>query len=222
MATPPDEAQLLRMLIRLMGARNTIEVGVFIGYSLLATALALPGDGKVVAIDVSREYYEVGRPFLDKAGVAHKVDFREGPALDHLDALLADERNAGAFDFAFVDADKPNYACYHERLLRLVRVGGAFVYDNTLWDGAVALMPDAPLSDHDRRMAAAMRDLNARLSADGRVEVCHSASSPSPTVSPSAAASRDGRLSGGDHAPAAGSVRFRSVLLIEGVRCWPS
>ena len=172
MATPPDEAQLLRMLIRLMGARNTIEVGVFTGYSLLATALALPADGRVIAIDVDREYYEVGRPFLDKAGVAHKVDFREGPALDHLDALLADERNAGAFDFAFVDADKPNYACYHERLLRLVRVGGAIVYDNTLWDGTVALPPDAPLSDHDRRISASMRDLNAGLSADERVEVC--------------------------------------------------
>ena len=92
--------------------------------------------------------------------------------LAHLDALLADERNAGAFDFAFVDADKPNYACYHERLLRLVRVGGAIVYDNTLWDGTVALPPDAPLSYHDRRISAAMRDLNAGLSADERVEVC--------------------------------------------------
>ncbi|PAN36015.1 hypothetical protein GQ55_6G239700 [Panicum hallii var. hallii] len=172
MATPPDEAQLLGMLIRLMGARNTIEVGVFTGCSLLATALALPDDGKVVAIDVNREYYELGRPFLEKAGVAHKVDFREGPALDHLDALLADARNVGAFDFAFVDADKPSYALYHERLLRLVRVGGAVVYDNTLWDGTVALPHDAPLSDHDRRISAAMRDLNARLSADERVEVC--------------------------------------------------
>ena len=176
MQSSPDEAQLLRMLIKLMGARNTIEVGVFTGYSLLATALALPADGRVIAIDVDREYYEIGRPFIEKAGVAHKVDFREGPALDHLDALLADERNLGAFDFAFVDADKPNYVRYHEQLLRLVRVGGAIVYDNTLWDGTVALPPDAPLSDHDRRMAAAMRDLNARLSVDGRVEVCHSAS----------------------------------------------
>jgi len=79
MATPPDEAQLLRMLIKLSGARNAIEVGVFTGCSLLATALALPDDGKVVAIDVSREYYELGRPFIEKAGVAHKVDFREAP-----------------------------------------------------------------------------------------------------------------------------------------------
>ncbi|OEL34227.1 Tricin synthase 1, partial [Dichanthelium oligosanthes] len=89
MATPPDEAQLLGMLIKLAGAKNTIEVGVFTGCSLLATALALPDDGKVVAIDVSREFYELGLPVIEKAGVAHKVDFREGPALDILDSLLA-------------------------------------------------------------------------------------------------------------------------------------
>ena len=182
MATPPDEAQLLRMLIRLMGARNTIEVGAFTGCSLLATALALPADGRVVAIDVSREYNEVGRPFFEKAGVAHKVDFREGPALDHLDALLADERNLGAFDFAFVDADKPNYVRYHEQLLRLVRVGGTIVYDNTLWAGTVALPPDTPLSDLDRRFSAAIRDLNARLSADERVEVCQLAIADGVTI----------------------------------------
>ena len=182
MQSSPDEAQLLRMLLKLTGARNTLEVGVFTGYSLLATALALPDDGKVVAFDVSREYYDIGRPFIESAGVAHKVDFREGPALDGLDALLADEANHGAFDFAFVDADKPNYVRYHEQLLRLVRVGGAVVYDNTLWDGTVALPPDAPMSDHDRRISAAVRDLNARLSADPRVEVCQLAIADGVTI----------------------------------------
>ncbi|XP_066352180.1 tricin synthase 1-like [Miscanthus floridulus] len=182
MATPPDEAQLLRMLIKLSGARNAIEVGVFTGCSLLATALALPDNGKVVAIDVSFEYYKLGRPFIEKAGVAHKVDFREGPALEHLDALLADDANHGAFDFAFVDADKPNYLRYHELLLRLVRVGGAIVYDNTLWDGTVALPPDAPMSDLDRRFSAAIRDLNARLAADPRVEVCQLAVADGVTI----------------------------------------
>ena len=182
MQSSPDEAQLLRMLIRLMGARNTIEVGVFTGCSLLATALALPTDGRVVAIDVSREYYEVGRPFFEKAGVAHKVDFREGPALERLHELLADARNLGAFDFAFVDADKPNYVRYHEQLLRLVGVGGTIVYDNTLWAGTVALPPDTPLSDLDRRFSAAIRDLNARLSADERVEVCQLAIADGVTI----------------------------------------
>jgi len=116
---------------------------VFTGYSLLATALALPDDGKVIAVDVSREYYDVGRPFIERAGVAGKVEFREGTALEHLDALLADEGNAGAFDFAFVDADiKPSYVKYHEQLLRLVRVGVVIVYDDTLdtlWAGMVAI-----------------------------------------------------------------------------------
>ncbi|KAL6859036.1 hypothetical protein ACP4OV_018038 [Aristida adscensionis] len=172
MQSSPDEAQFLRMLIKLTGAKDTIEVGVYTGYSLLATALALPEDGKVIAIDVDREYYEVGRPYIEKAGVAHKVDFREGPALSHLDDLLADEANHGRFDFAFVDADKPNYVKYHEQLLKLVRVGGTIVYDNTLWGGTVALPPGTPLSPLDARFSVAIRDLNARLSADERIEVC--------------------------------------------------
>nr|AFK36713.1 unknown [Lotus japonicus] len=106
MATPPDEGQLLRMLIKLINAKNTIEIGVFTGYSLLSTALALPEDGKILALDVSREYYELGLPIIEKAGVAHKIDFREGPALPVLDELLEDESNKGTFDFVFVDADK--------------------------------------------------------------------------------------------------------------------
>lgn len=182
MQSSPDEAQLLRMLIKLTGARRTLEVGVFTGYSLLATALALPDDGEVVAFDVSREYYDIGRPFIDRAGVAGKVDFREGPALEHLDAMLADERSHGAFDFAFVDADKPNYVRYHEQLLRLVRVGGTIVYDNTLWAGTVAMPPDTPMNDLDRKFSAAIRDLNVRLSADPRVEVCQLAIADGVTI----------------------------------------
>ncbi|GJM99973.1 hypothetical protein PR202_ga17120 [Eleusine coracana subsp. coracana] len=172
MASPADEAQLLRMLIKLTGAKTTIEVGVYTGYSLLATALALPDDGKVVAIDTNPEYYELGRPFIEKAGVAHKVDFRAGLAHERLNELLADEANHGAFDLAFVDADKTSYGRYHEQLLRLVRVGGVLVYDNTLWFGTVVLPPDAPISEEDHRIAAAVRDLNASLATDGRVEVC--------------------------------------------------
>jgi len=182
MQSSPDEARLLQMLIKLTGARRTLEVGVFTGYSLLATALALPDDGKVIAVDVSREYYDIGRPFIEKAGMAHKIDFREGPALEHLDALLADDANHGAFDFAFVDADKPNYVRYHEQLLRLVRVGGIIVYDNTLWCGTVAMPPETPMSDLDKRFSAAIRDLNVRLSADDRVEVCQLAIADGVTI----------------------------------------
>ncbi|XP_066352414.1 tricin synthase 2-like isoform X2 [Miscanthus floridulus] len=171
MSSPPDSAQLLAMLLKLTGARNTIEVGVFTGYSVLATALAIPPDGRVVAIDVSREYFDLGLPVLARAGVADKVDFREGPASEHLDALLDAENNLeGAFDFAFVDADKESYGGYHERLLRLVRVGGVLAYDNTLWGGSVALPDDAPLTDADREVRDQVRAFNAVVAADARVE----------------------------------------------------
>ncbi|CAO2202378.1 unnamed protein product [Urochloa humidicola] len=170
MLSPPDEEQLLSLLLKVMGARNTIEVGVFTGGSVLATALAIPDDGKIIAIDVSREYFDLGRPVIEKAGVAHKVDFREGPALHILDDLLADEGSKGKFDFAFVDADKENYGGYHEQLLRLVRVGGVLAYDNTLWGGSVALPDDAPLTEGDREIRAAIRAFNAKIAADKRVE----------------------------------------------------
>ncbi|XP_017432999.2 caffeoyl-CoA O-methyltransferase [Vigna angularis] len=90
MATPPDEGQFLSMLLKLMNAKNTMEIGVYTGYSLLSTALALPPDGKILALDVNREHYELGLPIIEKAGVAHKIDFREGPALPFLDELLKD------------------------------------------------------------------------------------------------------------------------------------
>ncbi|GJN15839.1 hypothetical protein PR202_gb02782 [Eleusine coracana subsp. coracana] len=171
MSSPPDEALLLSMLLKLTGARNTIEVGVFTGCSVLATALAIPDDGKVVAIDVSREYFDIGLPLIEKAGVAHKVDFREGPAQPILDEMLADEGNEGKFDFAFVDADKGNYGGYHEQLLRLVRVGGVLAYDNTLWGGTVGMPDDTPLTEHDREIRDVMRAFNAKIAADQRVEV---------------------------------------------------
>ncbi|XP_052168182.1 tricin synthase 1-like isoform X3 [Oryza glaberrima] len=159
MAASPDQVQLFGLLIELIGAKNAIEVGVFTGYSLLATALALPDDGKIVAIDVSRESYdEVGAPVIDKAGVAHK------------------EGNKGRFDFAFVDADKVNFLGYHERLLQLVRVGGLIAYDNTLWGGSVAAPPaaadEAVPSGRDRSLAALAREFNAAIAADRRVKPC--------------------------------------------------
>ncbi|XP_006660748.1 caffeoyl-CoA O-methyltransferase-like [Oryza brachyantha] len=166
MAASPDQVQLFGLLIELLGARNAIEVGVFTGYSLLATALALPDDGKIVAIDVSRESYdEVGAPVIEKAGVAHKVYFRVGLAMPVLDQLVAEEENRGRFDFAFVDADKANFLGYHERLLRLVRVGGLIAYDNTLWGGSVVSEPDGALP----RLT---REFNAAIAADRRVQPC--------------------------------------------------
>uniref|UniRef100_A0A453RIA9 Caffeoyl-CoA O-methyltransferase n=1 Tax=Aegilops tauschii subsp. strangulata TaxID=200361 RepID=A0A453RIA9_AEGTS len=169
MSSPPDEGLVLSLLLKLMGAKRTIEVGVYTGCSVLATALAIPDDGRIVAIDVSREYFDLGLPVIKKAGVAHKVDFREGPAGPILDKLIADE-DEGSFDFAFVDADKYNYGNYHEQLLRLVRVGGVLAYDNTLWGGTVAMPDDTPLTEEDRKKRDSIRGFNAMIAADTRVD----------------------------------------------------
>ncbi|TKY55699.1 Caffeoyl-CoA O-methyltransferase [Spatholobus suberectus] len=172
MATPPDEGQLLSMLLKLTNAKNTMEIGVYTGYSLLSTALALPPDGKILALDVNREYYELGLRIIQKAGVAHKIDFREGPALPFLDELLKDEKNMGTLDFIFVDADKSNYLNYHKRVIDLVKVGGLIGYDNTLWGGSVAAPPDAPLLDYMKPNRAYFIELNKYLAQDSRIEIC--------------------------------------------------
>ncbi|XP_015955382.1 caffeoyl-CoA O-methyltransferase 5 [Arachis duranensis] len=172
MATPPDEGQLINMLVKLINAKKTMEIGVYTGYSLLSTALALPHDGKIFAIDINREYYELGLPMIEKAGVAHKIDFKEGCALPLLDELLLDENNKGAFDFVFVDADKDNYLNYHKRVIELVRVGGLIGYDNTLWSGAVARPPDAPMLDYVKQFRSYVIEVNKYLAHDSRIEIC--------------------------------------------------
>ncbi|WJX95185.1 Caffeoyl-CoA O-methyltransferase 2 [Trifolium repens] len=172
MATPADEGQLIGMLVKLINAKNTMEIGVYTGYSLLSTALALPSDGKVLALDITREYYELGLPMIEKAGVDHKIDFREGPALLLLDQLLQDENNKGTFDFVFVDADKNNYINYHKKVIDLVKVGGLIGYDNTLWSGSVALPPDAPMLEIIRNYRGHVVEVNKYLAQDSRIEIC--------------------------------------------------
>ncbi|XP_054790876.1 caffeoyl-CoA O-methyltransferase-like [Prosopis cineraria] len=172
MATSADEVQFLNMLIKLMNAKNTMEIGVYTGYSLLATALALPDDGKILAMDMKREFYELGCPTIEKAGVAHKIEFKEGPALPFLDELVKDEKNHGSFDFIFVDADKNNYLNYHERLIELVRVGGVIGYDNTLWYGSVVATPDEPLMKFVTYYREFVLELNKALVVDPRIEIC--------------------------------------------------
>ncbi|XP_056166182.1 putative caffeoyl-CoA O-methyltransferase At1g67980 [Syzygium oleosum] len=135
LSVPGDEGMFLSMLLKMINAKKTLEIGVFTGYSLLTTALALPNDGEVTAIDLDREAYEVGLPFIEKAGVAHKVNFIQSDALSVLDRMLS---QAEEFDFVFVDADKSDYRGYHERVMRLLRIGGVVAYDNTLWYGSVA------------------------------------------------------------------------------------
>ena len=112
-----DQGQLMALLVRLIGARRCLEIGTYTGYSALAVALALPADGQLITCDVSAEWTAVGKPFWRKAGVESRIDLRLRPALETLDELLA-AGEAGRFDFAFIDADKPSYAAYYERLLR--------------------------------------------------------------------------------------------------------
>ncbi|KAL5975578.1 hypothetical protein ACLOJK_019903 [Asimina triloba] len=171
MATAPDGGQLMALLLNLINARKTIEIGVFTGYSLLLTALSVPDDGKIIAIDMDREAYEIGLPIIRKAGVEHKIDFIESPALPVLDKLLEEKQNEGSFDFAYVDADKVNYWNYHERMLKLIRTGGLILYDNTLWGGSVALQ-DEQVPDVLKKSRAAMIMFNKMLAEDSRVQLC--------------------------------------------------
>lgn len=172
MATAPDAGQLMTILLNLVNAKKTIEVGVFTGYSLLLTALTIPDDGKIIAIDMDSETYEIGLPVIKKAGVEHKIDFRESKALPILDQLLQDDANEGSFDFAFVDADKPNYCNYHEKLMKLVKIGGVIVYDNTLWGGTVA-MPEESAPEVLREGRQPTMELNKFLASDPRVQISH-------------------------------------------------
>jgi predicted O-methyltransferase YrrM len=164
MQISPEQGAFMALLVRLMGTKRCLEVGTFTGYSSTAVALALPPDGRVVCCDVSREWTDIAREVWADAGVADRIELRLGPALDTLDAFLADGE-AGTFDFAFIDADKPNYDGYVERALRLVRAGGLIAIDNTLWDGRVA---DPSVQDESTQ---AIRALNEKLSNDERVDL---------------------------------------------------
>ena len=163
MQISPEQGAFMALLVRLLGAKRTLEVGTFTGYSALVVAEALPADGKVVACDVSEEWTSVGKPFWERAGVADKIDLRLRPAVATLDELIAGGET-DSFDFAFIDADKANYDAYYERCLLLLRKGGVIGVDNVLWGGRVA---DASANDEDTR---AIRAVNEKIRADARVD----------------------------------------------------
>ena len=163
MQVSPEQGQLMQLLVRILGARQAIEVGVFTGYSALAVALALPDDGHLLACDISDEYTAIGRPYWEAAGVAHKIELRLAPARATLDAQLAGGA-AGRYDFAFIDADKTGYDVYYERCLSLLRPGGLVAIDNVLWGGSVARTAE----DAD---TAALQALNSKLHRDERIDL---------------------------------------------------
>ena len=164
MQISPEQGQLMQMLVRMLGAKNCIEVGVFTGYSSLAVALALPADGRIVACDISEDYIAVAEPFWKDAGVRDKIDLRIAPATETLDAMIT-AGETGDCDFAFIDADKPGYPEYFKRCLALLRVGGMIAADNIFMDGNAA-DPDTTSEN-----AQAMRKFNAMLKDDTRVEL---------------------------------------------------
>ncbi|KAI9073888.1 hypothetical protein K1719_044160 [Acacia pycnantha] len=164
MQVAPDQAQLLAMLVQILGAERCIEVGVYTGYSSLAIVLVLPESGCLVACERDAKSLEVAKKYYHLAGVSHKVDLKFGLAADTLQSLILDGE-AGSYDFAFIDADKRMTQKYFELLLQLVRVGGLIVIDNVLWHGKVA---DSLVNDSK---TISIRDFNQQLVEDKRVSI---------------------------------------------------
>ena len=160
----PEQGQLMRLLVEIIGAKRAIEIGVFTGYSTLSVALALPEDGKLIACERIAQWPAVGQPFWTEAGMDDIIDLRIAKAEQTLGALI-DGGESGTFDFAFVDGDKKNYDLYYEQCLSLLRPGGLMLLDNMLWDGRL-------IDDADQELATTViRALNEKIHNDERVSM---------------------------------------------------
>lgn len=164
MQIAPEQGQFMALLVRLLNAKNIIEIGVFTGYSSLCMAQALPEDGRIIACDINEEYTTIARKYWQKAGVDNRITLVLAPATETLDKMIANGES-GCLDFIFIDADKTEYGDYYERSLQLLRKGGLIMVDNTLWYGKPA---DASLKDRDTR---AIRAFNRKLHRDERVDI---------------------------------------------------
>ncbi|MGD2138863.1 MAG: class I SAM-dependent methyltransferase [Burkholderiales bacterium] len=160
----PEQGQFMRLLVRALGIRRAIEIGVFTGYSSLSVAMAMPDDGRIIACDISEEWTSVAKRYWKEADVDHKIELRLAPAIETLDTMLENDL-ADSFDFAFIDADKTGYKAYYERALALLRPGGLIAIDNTLWNGNVVNETD---QSEDTK---AIREINALVLADHRVDI---------------------------------------------------
>ena len=160
MQIAPEQGAFMTLLTRITGARSAVEVGTFTGYSALCVARGLPDDGRLLACDVSEEWTSIGRRYWERAGAAHKIDLRIGPALETLRGLPAEPQ----FEIGFIDADKVNYGNYYEEILKRLRPNGVILFDNVLWSGRVA---DSSATDED---TTSLRAINDRLAGDSRVE----------------------------------------------------
>ena len=165
MQVSPEQGQLMGLLVQSIGAKKCLEVGVFTGYSALVVALNLPDDGRLIACDISDEFTSIARRYWQEAGVSEKISLHIAPALETLDRLLANGES-DTFDFAFIDADKNNYAAYYDRCFKLVRQGGLILVDNVLWYGRVA----DPAMNTDTRTQA-IKQINQQIYHDDRVQI---------------------------------------------------
>jgi caffeoyl-CoA O-methyltransferase len=164
MQISPEQGQFMSLLVKLMGAKRTLEVGVYTGYSSLCVALALPPGGKLIACDISKKWTDVARRYWREGGVADIVELHLAPAIETMDHLLV-HHEAGKFDFVFIDADKGNYDGYYERAFTLLRAGGLMAIDNVFWSGRVA---DPQEQERD---TLAIRALNEKIRDDDRVDL---------------------------------------------------
>ena len=155
-----EQGTFMGILVAAIGARSAVEVGTFTGYSALCVARALPADGKLLCCDVNEEWTGIGRRYWERAGVANKITLKLAPAAETLKALPSSH----TFDFAFIDADKTNYATYYEEILKRTRPNGLILFDNVLWGGSII---DEARQDADTQ---ALRKLNEFLAKDTRVE----------------------------------------------------
>jgi len=155
-----EQGAFLGILARLVGARNAIEVGTFTGYSALCVARALPEQGKLLCLDIDDDWTAIAKRHWERAGVSDRIELRIGPAIEALEQLEIGQE----FDFAFIDADKSEYDAYYERILPRIRTNGVILFDNMFWGGMVL----EGLSSHPD--ALALRELNAKLAADERIE----------------------------------------------------
>ena len=164
MQISPDQGQFMALLIKLIGARKTLDIGTYTGYSSLRVALAMPDDSLTVTCDYRTEWTDIARRYWKEAGVEHKIDLRLGPALETLDDLIGKDES-GTFDFAFIDADKENYDNYYEKALILLHPGGLIVIDNILWSGNVIDLHNQDI------ITNAIRRLNDKIKNDERVDI---------------------------------------------------
>jgi len=169
MQITPEQGQFMALLVKLLGAKKTLEIGTYTGYSTLCVAQAMPDDSLTVACDLSEKWTAIARRYWQQAGVDHKIDLRLQPALQTLDELI-DDGQAGSYDFAFIDADKTEYDDYYEKTLALLRPGGLMAIDNVFLFGSV-LAGDKQQENEPNPDRDVVRALNIKINNDARVDI---------------------------------------------------